>query len=145
MRGASQTYRTLPHSYSKTHRRFTSVWLTVPAIYIFIDNLLVRIHFFIVMIRWTGLTPWKLEFPFPGRLISTFLAIQSTFLRGGLAVFISAKLLVNCFWRKKISYTNAPLLLVWPNRALLCVAQTQLIDTVWGLGSADMLWGLGSA
>ena len=30
----------------------------------FIDNLLVRIHFIIVMIRWTGLAPW--EFPFPG-------------------------------------------------------------------------------
>ena len=26
------------------------------------------------MIRWTGLAPWELEFPFPGCLISTFLA-----------------------------------------------------------------------
>ena len=25
----------------------------------FIDNLLVRIHLIIVMIRWTGLAPWK--------------------------------------------------------------------------------------
>jgi len=25
----------------------------------FIDNLLVRIHFIIVMIRWTGLAPWE--------------------------------------------------------------------------------------
>ena len=33
----------------------------------FIDNLLVRIHFIIVMIRWTGLAPWEFEFPFPGR------------------------------------------------------------------------------
>jgi len=24
----------------------------------FVDNLLVRIHFIIVMIRWTGLAPW---------------------------------------------------------------------------------------
>ena len=32
----------------------------------FIDNLLVRIHFIIVMIRWTGLAPWGFEFPFPG-------------------------------------------------------------------------------
>jgi len=39
----------------------------------FIDNLLVRIHFIIVMIRWTGLAPWKFEFPFPGSLTSTFL------------------------------------------------------------------------
>jgi len=28
----------------------------------FIDNLLVRNHFIIVMIRWTGLAPWEFEF-----------------------------------------------------------------------------------
>ena len=39
----------------------------------FIDNLLVQIHFIIVMIRWTGLAPWELEFPFPRSLTSTFL------------------------------------------------------------------------
>ena len=39
----------------------------------FIDNLLVRIHFINVMIRWTGLAPWEFEFPFPGSLTSTFL------------------------------------------------------------------------
>jgi len=39
----------------------------------FIDNLLVRIHCIIVMIRWTGLAPLELEFPFPGSLTSTFL------------------------------------------------------------------------
>ena len=32
----------------------------------FIDTLLVRIHFIIVMIRWTGLASWEFEFPFPG-------------------------------------------------------------------------------
>ena len=37
------------------------------------DNLLVRIHFIIVMIRWTGLALWEFEFPFPGSLTSTFL------------------------------------------------------------------------
>ena len=31
----------------------------------FIDNLLVRIHFIIEMIWWTGLAPWEFEFPFP--------------------------------------------------------------------------------
>ena len=31
----------------------------------FVDNLLVRIHFIIVMIRWTGLAPGKFEFLFP--------------------------------------------------------------------------------
>ena len=39
----------------------------------FVDNLLVQIHFIIVMIRWTGLVPWEFEFPFPGSLTSTFL------------------------------------------------------------------------
>ena len=39
----------------------------------FIDNLLVPIHFIIVMIRWTGLAPWEFEFPFPGSLAFTFL------------------------------------------------------------------------
>ena len=34
----------------------------------FTDNLLVRVHFIIVMIRWTGLAPWEFEFPFPGSL-----------------------------------------------------------------------------
>ena len=36
----------------------------------FIDILLVRIHFIIVMIRWTDLAPWEFEFPFPGSLTS---------------------------------------------------------------------------
>ena len=39
----------------------------------FVDNLLVRIHFIIVIIRWTGLAPREFEFPFPGSLSSTFL------------------------------------------------------------------------
>ena len=34
-----------------------------------LDNLLVRIHCIIEMIRWTGLAPWGFEFPFPGSLI----------------------------------------------------------------------------
>jgi hypothetical protein len=37
----------------------------------FIDNLLVRIHFIIVMIRWTGLAPWGVKFFFQGSLTST--------------------------------------------------------------------------
>jgi len=31
----------------------------------FIDSLLIRIHFIIVMIRWTGLAPWEFDFPLP--------------------------------------------------------------------------------
>ena len=42
----------------------------------FIENLLVRIHFIIVMIRWTGLAPWEFAFPFPGSLTSTFLNVR---------------------------------------------------------------------
>ena len=44
----------------------------------FIDNLLVRAHFIIVMIRWTGLAPWEFEFPFPGSLTPTFLGEVGT-------------------------------------------------------------------
>ena len=44
----------------------------------FIDNLLVRVHFIIVMIRWTGLAPWEFEFPFPGSLTSTQTLTPST-------------------------------------------------------------------
>ena len=39
----------------------------------FIENLLVRIHSIVVMIRWTGLALWAFEFSFPGSLTSTFL------------------------------------------------------------------------
>ena len=40
----------------------------------FVDNLLVRIHFIIAVIRWTRLVPPQpFEFPFPGSLTSTFL------------------------------------------------------------------------
>ena len=38
----------------------------------FIDKLLVRIHYIILMIRKTGLAPWEFEFPFASSLISTF-------------------------------------------------------------------------
>ena len=38
----------------------------------FIDNLLVRIHFIVEMIRWTGLAPRAFEFPFLGSLTFTF-------------------------------------------------------------------------
>jgi len=44
----------------------------------FNDNLLVRIHFIIVMIRWTGLAPWEFEFLFPGSLTSTVLGQRPT-------------------------------------------------------------------
>ena len=40
-----------------------------------IDNLLVRIHFIILMIWWTGLAPWEFAFPFSGSLTSTFLGV----------------------------------------------------------------------
>ena len=38
-----------------------------------VDNLLVRIQCIIVIIRWTGLAPWKFEFSFPGSLTPTIL------------------------------------------------------------------------
>ena len=50
----------------------------------FIDNLLVRIHYIIVMIKWTGLAPWEFEFPFPGSLASTFLGLSMQVEEGGM-------------------------------------------------------------
>ena len=41
---------------------------SVPEREFFIDNLLVRVHFVIVMIRWTGHAPWDFGFPFLGSL-----------------------------------------------------------------------------
>ena len=43
---------------------------------LFIGNRMVRIHFVIVMIRWTGPAPWECEFHFSGSLTSTFLALE---------------------------------------------------------------------
>jgi len=62
----------------------------------FNDNLLVRVHFIIVMIRWTGLAPWEFEFPFPGSLTSTFLD-----LRGGLARFQCAGIDFGHVWHPR--------------------------------------------
>ena len=42
---------------------------------LFIDNLLVRVRFIIVKIRWTGLAPWEFEFSCSCRLTFTFLGI----------------------------------------------------------------------
>jgi len=49
---------------------------SIPEREFFIDNLLARIHFIVVMIRWTGLAPWEFEFPFPGSLTSDFLGFD---------------------------------------------------------------------
>ena len=46
---------------------------------VFIDNLLVRIHFIIAMMRWSGLAPWEFEFSFPGSLTSTRSELFGTF------------------------------------------------------------------
>ena len=48
---------------------------------------MVRIHFMIEMIRWTGLAPWEFEFPFQGSLTSTFvtrLAGENELIRAGV-------------------------------------------------------------
>ena len=52
---------------------------TAPEKEFFIDNLLVRIRFIIVMNRWPGLAPWEFGFPFPGSLTSTLLAGEHHF------------------------------------------------------------------
>ena len=43
-----------------------------------IENLLVRIHFVLEIIWWTGLAPWEFEFRFSGSLTSTFLGHRYT-------------------------------------------------------------------
>ena len=53
---------------------------------LFFDNLLVRIHFIIEMIWWTGLAPWEFEFPFPGSLTSTFLISVTSFRKRSIFV-----------------------------------------------------------
>ena len=59
----------------QTSTRPSCTWVRPPPAEreFFIDNLLVRIHFGIVMIRWTGLAPWEIEFPCQGGLTSTVL------------------------------------------------------------------------
>ena len=58
----------------------------------FIENLQVRIDFIIVTMRWTGLAPWDVEFPFPGSLTSTFLVrcvtsiVEFTFVWSGIRI-----------------------------------------------------------
>ena len=49
---------------TESHPRLVVVWL--PEREFVIDKLLVRIHFIIVMIKWTGLAPWEFEFPLAG-------------------------------------------------------------------------------
>ena len=57
--------------------------MLVPEREFFIDNLLVRIHCIIVMIRWTGLAPWEFEFPFP-RAAATLTPGKCLDVRNGL-------------------------------------------------------------
>ena len=61
-------------------------------------EVLVRIHFIIVMIRWTGLAPWEFEFPFPGSLISTFLKHEGGHCvrgaRGGFVLQVEVQLVM---------------------------------------------------
>ena len=55
----------------------------------FIDTLLVRIHFIIVMIGWTGLASWEFQSSFPGSLTSTFLLYHERLLARCAAFEIS--------------------------------------------------------
>ena len=51
----------------------------------FMDNLLVRIHFIIVMISWTGLAPWEFEFPCACNLVTRTATRRCCCLQGYLA------------------------------------------------------------
>ena len=54
----------------------------------FIANLLVRFHFIVEMILWTGLAPWEFDFSFQGSLISTFLVGRDHVPCGGVTTSI---------------------------------------------------------
>ena len=45
---------------------------------LFLDNLVVRIHFIVEIIWWTGLALWEVEFPLSSSLVSTFLNTLTT-------------------------------------------------------------------
>ena len=63
----------------------------------FIDNLLVRIHFIIVMIRWTGLAPWVFEFPIPGsRPVASLPPEEADGVRSGERVALCGTLRTTC-------------------------------------------------
>ena len=74
----------------------------------FIDNLLVRIHFVIVTIRWTGLAPVAdLQFRFPGGLTPTFLV---TYFYLHSTAIQSSQLAKRCDSRVRCSYRGTSLI-----------------------------------
>ena len=84
LRTTHYTLRTTNYTLHTTHCTLHTTHLTLHTTHytlltahcrkrLFIDNLLVRIHFIIEMIWWTSLAPWEFEFLFPGSIISTFL------------------------------------------------------------------------
>jgi len=93
----------------------------------FIDNLLVRIHFIIAMIKWTGLAPLEFEFPFPGSLTSTFLVGKSTVYGKGES---TARCRIVKMERACSHHICAPE-----------KTKTELGVGVWGLGFG--VWGVG--
>ena len=72
--GVLREYPAARRTYNRTYNARREQWCSLlRERESFIDNLLVRIHYIIVMIKWTGLAPWEFEFPFPGSLTSTSL------------------------------------------------------------------------
>ena len=78
-------YGSRQHKAEPPRRTISSVrlWWKLEERLFFIDNLLFRIHYIIVMIKWTGLAPWEFELPLPGSLTSTFLEPAGPEGRGG--------------------------------------------------------------
>ena len=66
-------FRETPQWASDMANKMSDVRSLHPERDFFIENLLVRNHFIIVMISWTGLAPWEFEFLFSGSPTSTFL------------------------------------------------------------------------
>ena len=60
-------------------------------------------------------------------------------------LLISAKVSMNCSCRNKIYYTNATLLLVWPNHVVIFLSQKQLINTFAEIDVRTVSWTDGPA
>ena len=68
----------------------------------FIDNLLVRIHYIIAKIRWTGLAPWEFEFPLevPSHVADEVESVERFRCRAGWEHFSRCKDVHLKPWRK---------------------------------------------
>ena len=93
-----------------------------------IDNLLVRIHLIIVMIRWTGLAPWEFDFPFPGSLASTFLVIELSWAPHQIHLDVDGRLICTGYSALKLRMRSADI--VGQSEVLACITICHCEDRI---------------